>query len=145
MQGGFTLVETMFASTIALFLFLVMLESLFFCRRSAANLKWRLAADALAYDTAMEVFNRKTSWFEANVTSATSAWTAVPAERTSAWLRPDGAYCYVGVFPDASPATSWKIVTDVVWPLPNGGSQRLPTPCVVRRYRSERNLFRNTP
>ncbi len=144
-RSGFTLTETVFASSLALFLFLVMLEALFFCRRSAANLKWQLAADALAYDTAMDVFNRKTSWFEANATTAISTWSLIPAERTSVWFADDKAYYYVGIFPDASPANSWKIVTDVAWPLPNGGSQRLRSPCIIERRRVDRNLFRNTP
>lgn len=60
--SGFSLVEFMFASSLALLLFLVMLEALFFFRRNAALVKGRLAADAIAYDMALELFNRKTEW-----------------------------------------------------------------------------------
>jgi len=144
MRSGFTLIEVIFASTMALFLFLVMLEALFFCRRSAANLKWQLAADALAYDAAMEIFNRQTTWFEANVTGATAAWSKVPEERTSVWIEGREAFLFKGIYPDASPATSWRIVTDVRWPLPDGKSRTLSKPCVVERHRANRNLFRNT-
>lgn len=144
-EGGFTLIEVVFASAIMLLLFLVMLETLFFCSRSAANLKWRLAADALAYDVAWDIFNRKTTWFEANATLPQAEWRQVPAERTSAWLNGQPAYYCQSIIPVGTPATHWQIITDVQWPLPNGQAARLPHRCVIERHRVDRNLFRNTP
>ncbi len=144
-RSGFTLVEVMFASTLALLLFLVLLETLSVCRRIASDIKWRLAADALAYDVAWDVFNRKTSWFEANVTQAQAAWWAVPTNRTSVWISGQKAYYYQAIVPVGTPATHWQIIADVQWPLPDGGVARLSQPYVVERHRADRNLFRNTP
>lgn len=144
-KDGFTLVEVIFASTLTMLLFLVLLETLSVCRRIAADIKWRLAADALAYDVAWDVFNRKTSWFEANATQAQAAWLAVPTNRTSVWVNGQKAYYYQAVIPVGTPATHWQIIADVQWPLPDGGAARLSQPYVVERHRADRNLFRNTP
>jgi len=144
-RGGFTLFEVVFASAISLLLFLVLFEALLFCRRGAANLKWRLAADALAYDVAWETFNRKTSWFEDNYAVDHTEWRTVAEDRTSAWLAGQHATYCLSVLPVGTPVTHWQIITDVVWPLPDGGWGRLPTPYVIERHRVERNLFRNTP
>jgi len=144
-RSGFTLFEVAFASSISLLLFLVLFESLIFCRRSAANLKWRLAADALAYDVAWETFNKKTSWFEGNCGVDVSEWHAVPEDRTSVWLPGRQASYCLSILPVGTPITHWQIVTDVVWPLPNGRWGQLPAPYVVERHRAERNLFRNAP
>ncbi len=84
-RGGFTLVEVVFASAIALLLFLSLFETLSVCQRMAANIKWRLAADALAYDLAWDTFNKQVAWFDTNVTSNRAGWYPVPAERTSVW------------------------------------------------------------
>lgn len=143
--GGFTLTEFLFASTLALLLFLIMLEALFFCRRSAANIKWRLAADALAYDIALERFNLKTDWFESNATTAQADWKPVPAERTSVWLNGQPAYYYCAIIPVGTPAAYWQILVDVQWPLLDGRTARLPQPYLMERHRADRNLFRNTP
>ncbi len=145
-RGGFTLTEVIFASTLALFLFLVMLEALIFCRRSAANLKWRMAADAFAYDKVWEVFNHQTDWLESNdIYHKTPSWQKIPKEKTSVWLREDDVYYRLIINPDDTPPTYWVISVNVAWPTPNGGSTSLPQPCTVRRYCVNRNTFRNTP
>ena len=144
-RSGFTLTEVMFASTLALFLFLVLLEALTFCRRSAANLKWRLAADAFAYDVVWDTFNHQTKWLESNdIYHKTPSWQKVPKEKTSVWLRGDDVYYRLIINPDSIPTTYWDISVDVAWPTLNGGSQSLPQPCTVRRYGVSRNTFRNT-
>jgi len=141
--GGFTLVEVMFASSIALLLFLVLFETLMVCQRMAANVKWRLAADMIAFDTAWDTFNRQLSWFDTQVTNAQAAWTPIASERTSVWAA-GTAYVYVSITPSGVPSTNWIIRTNVQWPLPSGGYARLPDDYRVVRYRNDRNLFRAT-
>lgn len=132
----------MFASTIALFLFLSLFESLSFCQRMAARLKYRLAADAIAFDAAWEVYNRQLTWFEKQTSDVVEkAWTGVPAEKTSVWPAA-AAHLYLGVSPRGDPPTNWVITAKVQWPLPNGGSDLLGYEVV--RARSDRNLFRAT-
>jgi len=150
--SGFSLVEFMFASSLALLLFLVMLEALFFFRRNAALVKGRLAADAIAYDMALELFNRKTEWFEQNAPTNIAEWFALSPERTSAWSNSYlNASAFYWVAPSGgTPPTQWTIVTDVQWPLPDGRWARLnPTngPPIYQMVRRsvDRNLFRNTP
>ena len=65
-SSGFSLVELVFTSSIGLMLILVLFESLLFCRRTAADMRCRLAADTLAFDVAWDVFNRQTQWFDTN-------------------------------------------------------------------------------
>ena len=145
--GGFTLLEVLFASTVMLVLFLALFETLLFCRRSAADLRCRIAADALAYDVAWEVFNRKTTWFDRQVTADRSAWYPVPPDFSSSF--PTGT-AQTAVYnltilrqPEGGGAvTHWRIITDVRWPRPSGGWGRLAQPYAVDRYRAERNLFR---
>lgn len=140
---GFTLVEVMFASSIALLLFLVLFEALMVCQRMAAKVKWRLAADLVAYDVAWDTFNRQLAWFDTQVTNAQAAWTPLPSERTSVWVG-GTAYVYLSITPSGIPTTNWVIRTNVQWPLPNGGYERLPDDYCVVRYRTDRNLFRAT-
>ncbi|MDD4102123.1 MAG: hypothetical protein PHU80_05760 [Kiritimatiellae bacterium] len=151
--SGFTLVEFVFASSLALLLFMVMLEALFFCRRNAALVKGRLAADAFAYDLALDLFNRKTEWFEQNASTNIAEWFSLPPERTSAWSYSDrSASAFYWIAPSGgTPPSQWTIVTDVQWPLAGGGWARLnPTNGAAPIYQMERrsidrNLFRNTP
>lgn len=143
-RGGFTLIEVLFASAISLLLLLSLLETLSVCRRMAANVKWRLAADALAYDTAWEYFNEQTSWFDAQFPEAKAKWETVPTERTSVWFDNKPASLYWSVTPVGVPTTKWVIRTNVQWPLPGGGFGILPNDYLIERYRADRNLFRAT-
>lgn len=140
-RQGFTLVEVMFASSIALLLFLSLFETLSVCQRMAADLKWRLTADALAYDKAWEVFNYKTEWFN-GYTSASSAWYVVSSDQTSVWYAGGKAYYNLSITPVGSPISNWVIRTTVKWPLPSGSYAALPQDYRVVRMRNERNLFR---
>lgn len=143
-RRGFTLVEVLFASTISLLLLVSLLETLSACRRMAANVKWHLAADALAYDTAWGYFNEQTAWFDAQFPEAQAKWETVPAERSSAWSEKRPASLFWSITPIGVPTTHWIIRTNVQWPLPNGGFARLPNDYVIERYRADRNLFRAT-
>lgn len=143
LRGGFTLVEVMFASTVSLLLFLVLLESLTVCQRMAANIKWRLAADAIAYDTAWKIFNEQTEWFETRFNAEGQAtWEAVPVETSSVWYGGQAASVYWSVTPVGMPTGKWSIRTNVQWPVPGGRSERLPADYVIERCRAERNQFR---
>jgi prepilin-type N-terminal cleavage/methylation domain-containing protein len=141
-QAGFTLTEVMFASAITLLLFLVLFETLSVCQRLAANVKWRLAADALAYDVAWETFNKQTAWFDTRVTAAQAEWREVPKERTSVWYADGKAYYFRSITPSGVPASNWVIRTNVQWPLPGKGNARLARDYEVVRFRADRNLFR---
>lgn len=143
LNGGFTLVEVMFASSIALTLILVLFETLSLCRNMAADIKWRLAADALAYDLAWETFNKQTVWFEKKIVTATAEWKQVPVERTSVWLPGGEAFYFRSITPDGVPPTRWIIKTNIQWPLPGNTAARLPQDYEVIRYRCDRNLFRS--
>lgn len=132
----------MFASAIALLLFLILFETLTVCQRLAANVKWRLAADALAYDLAWETFNKQTAWFDTRVTVAQAGWHEVPAERTSVWYASGKAYYFRSITPNGVPASNWVIRTNVQWPLPGSGSAQLGRDYEVVRFRCDRNLFR---
>ena len=143
LRQGFTLVEVMFASMIALLLTLVLFETFSVCQRIAADIKWRLAADALAYDLAWETFNRQTSWFVDSIKEDAAEWAEVPAERTSVWYKGGGeAYYMRSITPVGEPITHWVIRTNVQWPVPGGGSVRLPDDYVIERYHADRNVFR---
>lgn len=141
LRSGFTLIEVLFASTISLLLFLTLLETLSVCQRMASNIKWRLAADAVAYDTAWRVFNQQTAWFDAYNLN-TSPWATVPADATSVWYGGKPAYVWCSVKPVDVPTTKWVITTNVKWPLPGDRSAELPRDYVIERCRSDRNLFR---
>ena len=143
-QGGFTLVEVMLASAISLLLLMSLLETLSACRRMAADVKWRLAADALAYDTAWAYFNEQTAWFDERFPEAQAKWETVPADRTSVWFDKQLASLYWSVTPVGVPTTKWIIRTNVQWPLPGGGFSKLPDDYVIERCRADRNLFRAT-
>ncbi len=145
LKGGFTLVEVMFASTISLLLFLTLLETLSVCQRMASNVKWRLSADAIAYDAAWRIFNEQTAWFEKRFNRAGddfATWENVPKETSSVWYGDRRAALYWAVKPVGSPAKKWIISTNVQWPVPGADPVMLPKDYVIERCLSERNLFR---
>jgi type II secretory pathway pseudopilin PulG len=143
-KSGFTLVEVMFASAIALFLFLTMLETLSVCRRIAADVKWRLAADAIAYDAAWAMFNQQTAWFDTQFPLAKAQWESVPAEQTSVWYGGGTASLFWSVTPVGVPTTKWIITANVQWPVAGNKFAKLPKDYVIERHRADRNLFRAT-
>jgi len=108
-------------------------------------LRWQLTADALAFDAAWDVFNRKTEWFDLNATPTAfpAGWQAVPPDRSSAFLRTGTPAYYLEVQPMGRPVTHWQIIANVQWPLPNGGARRLAQPYILERHRADRNLFRS--
>lgn len=136
-ESGFTLVEVMLASAIGVLAFLVLFESLIVCQHLAAENKWRLAADGVAYDLTMDVFTRPVSWFE-NTNNYARLSGAVPKERASVWY-PGGDVTFTqfvdatNVFPAASSvADGWVIRTCVQWPGFNGVTRSSPVYQVVR-------------
>lgn len=141
-KSGFTLVEVMFASAISLLLVLTLLESLSVCRRMASNVKWRMAADSIAYDTAWALFNGQTAWFDTNFNQAKARWEAVPAATSSVWYGGQSASVYWSVTPVGVPTTKWVIAANVQWPLAGGKFAKLPKDYVIERHRADRKLFR---
>ncbi len=150
-SSGFSLVELVFTSSIGLMLILVLFESLLFCRRTAADMRCRLAADTLAFDVAWDVFNRQTQWFDTNASDPADfpiRWGWVPATRATAFagVSTNDIQCFLSVRPNGTPITSWEIMTDVRWRQPNGGWVQLPQPYRLERHRVTRNDFRyNAP
>lgn len=141
MRRGFTVIEFMIASSIVMLLFLAGIEALLFYRRVAADIRWRIAANTIAYDTAWEVFNRPTTWFE-TINVATGRWTVVTTNQTSAFGAGQ-AMSWFSVTPVGIPVTHWIIQSDVVWNrLTMGGEGRLAQPLVIERQRVIRNVFR---
>jgi len=146
-RSGFTLIEVVLASAISLLLFLVLFEALMVSQRMAANLKWRLAADSIAFDKAWEVFNRQLTWFENEVTASQISWTDVSLDQTSAFTsnsKMKAAQVMLWITPNGSPSSNWVIQTSVRWPLPGSGYAELPKYYELTRTRNDRNLFRAT-
>ena len=140
-NSGFTLVEVMFASALALLLILSLLQTIMFCNRKSSDIKWRLAADAIAFDETWEIFNRQTEWFDTEVTEAQADWIAIDADRTSVWYGNKTAYLLRSITPYGVPASNWVIRANVVWPIQFGSYKRLPTDYEIVRCRSDRNIF----
>ena len=143
-KGGFTLLEVVFASSISLLLFLTLLETLSVCKRMASNVKWRLAADAIAYDTAWDKFNLYTTpqSFSDAFPKATNAWLEIPANQAPDWYGGGKAYKYWEITPVGVPASNWIIRSSVRWPLPGGGGKfSTNTFYVIERYWINRKLF----
>lgn len=134
---GFTLVEVLLASAVALLIFLVMFEALFFARRVAAENKLRLAADSLAYDLTVELFNRELSWFEKlNVSDVWEDRGELPQGTNTLWA---GEVTYQrSVLPQGSPATNWIVTTSLQWTDAYDRPHGLPQPLVVYRQRNNR-------
>ena len=73
-RSGFTLVETMVASALSLLLALTIFETASFSARAAYDIKSRLAADAIAFDTVWELYNRPLAWLENQGALPASGW-----------------------------------------------------------------------
>ena len=146
-RSGFTLIEVVLASAISLLLFLVLFEALMVSQRMAANLKWRLAADSIAFDKAWEVFNWQLKKFETDVTEDQASWTDVSLDQTSVFISNStmrAAQVMLIIKLNGSPVSNWVIQTSVRWPLPGSGSGQLPKYYELTRTRNDRNLFRAT-
>ena len=141
-RGGFTLVETMVASGMLLFLVLAIYESVLFCNRVAYDVKSRLAAEAIAFDTAWELYNKQLRWLRQRAPVAMAGWEAVDPEQYDVWGDREAAVFWA-VLPQGLPATNWVFRTNVQWPnAAGGGTSMLPQDFVIERGRTERNLFR---
>jgi len=145
-KRGLTLVELVFASAISLLLFLTLLESLSVCQRMALNVKWRLAADAIAYDTVWEKFNLFTTplSFSDAYPKATNGWIEVPANQNVGWYAGGKAYKYWEITPVGVPASNWVIRSNVRWPIPGGKYATNTAYYVIERYWINRKLFYST-
>ncbi|MFO7937807.1 MAG: prepilin-type N-terminal cleavage/methylation domain-containing protein [Kiritimatiellia bacterium] len=140
-NSGFTLIELMFASSLALLLILTLFESIATCRNICNSIKWQLAADEIAFDEAWEIFNRHTEWFETSVPAAQSDWSVVDSQMTSVWHGGQQAYLLRSITPLGMPANRWVIRTNVAWPVGNGNYKALTTDHTIIRYQSDRRIF----
>ncbi len=141
-RGGFTLVETMVASGMLLFLVLAIYESVLFCNRVAYDVKSRLAAEAIAFDTVWELYNKQLGWLRLRAQVAMSGWEIVDPEDYDVWGAREAAVFWA-VQPEGLPPTNWVFRANVMWPnATGGGTSMLPRDFVVERSKSERNLFR---
>ena len=146
-RGGFTLTEVMFASTISLLLFLTMLETLSVCQRMSSNVKWQLAADAIAYDTVWNKFNEFTTPLEfSNMYPVyTNRWENVPAsESSNVWYGGGLAQKNWVITPGALPTSNWVIRACVRWPLPGVNKWATNSYYTIERYWINRKLFKDT-
>lgn len=141
-RGGFTLVETMVASGMLLFLVLAIYESVLFCNRVAYDVKSRLAAEAIAFDTVWELYNKQLGWLRQRAQVAMSGWEIVDPEDYDVWGARETAVFWA-VQPEGLPPTNWVFRANVMWPnATGGGTSMLPRDFVVERSKSDRNLFR---
>lgn len=144
-RAGFTLAETMVASALILLLVLTIFETALFSARAAYDIKSRLAADALAFDTVWDLYNRQSSWLSENATESRSGWVAIDAERNTTWgARGDQVFIYWEIEPDPAdfPPRRWTLKSNVQWPpYSGGGVQTLPRDYQVRRERTNRKLY----
>ena len=138
---GFTLVEVMVASALVLLLFTTLFKTISFCNKSSSNIKWRLAADAIAFDEAWLIFNRQTEWFDTTITAAQAEWVRLDADRTSVWYGDKGAYLFRSITPHGIPASNWVIRTSLQWPVAHGGFEQLPSDYEIVRHRCDRRVF----
>jgi len=146
--GGFTLVEVMIASGLTVLLSVIIFESVLFCNRMAYDVKSRLAADAIAYDTAWELFNRQLTWFKAMAgVEAISRWEPLDETLYDVWgARSGEVLVYSEILPEGLPATNWEVRVKVQWPALSGGGVSTLTRefYEVNRQKTDRNLFRAT-
>ncbi|MDD4061073.1 MAG: hypothetical protein PHW08_10300 [Kiritimatiellae bacterium] len=144
-RAGFTLAETMVASALTLLLVLTIFETARFSARAAYDIKSRLAADALAFDTVWDLYNRQISWLSENATESRSGWVGIDPERNTTWgARGDQVFIYWEIEPDPAdfPPKRWTLKSNVQWPSYSGGGvQTLPRNYQVRRERTNRKLF----
>ena len=147
-RAGFTLVEVMVASGILLVVVLTIYESVLFCNRVAYDVKSRLAAEAIAFDTAWELYNLPLSWLKKHAVnplpSDPSGWRFVNPEDYDAWGGlSDEVLVRWMILPQGSPPTNWVICTNVQWPnATRGGHSMLARDFQIDRAKTDRNAFR---
>ena len=148
-RAGFSLVEVMVASGILLFLVLTIYESVLFCNRVAYDVKSRLAAEAIAFDTAWELYNLPLPWLKkyarAPLPPDVSGWKFVDPEDYDVWGARSGEVLVRWmILPQGSPPTNWVICTNVQWPNGTGGGHSmLPKDFRLERSKTDRNRFRD--
>jgi hypothetical protein len=104
--------------------------------------KSRLAAEAIAFDTAWELYNKQLLWLRQRAPVAMAGWEAVDPEQYDVWGDRDAAV-YWAILPQGLPPTNWVFRTNVQWPnATGGGASMLPQDFVIERARTERNVFR---
>lgn len=134
-RAGFTLTEVMIASGLMMILSLAIFESVLFCSRLAYDIKSRLAADAIAWDAAWDLFNNPLTWFKtAGYSEINSDIDGMPLDAFafevcedpdaySAWGdRTEDVRVVRQVLPNGAPATNWTIRVKVQWPSLSGGA-----------------------
>lgn len=141
-RAGFTLVEVMVASGLLLVLVLTLYESVLFCNRVAYDVKSRLAAEAIAFDTGWELYNKQLLWLKLRAPVAMAGWEPVDPEQYDVWGDRDAAVFWA-ILPQGLPPTNWVFRTNVQWMnASGGGASMLPHDFVIERSRTERNVFR---
>lgn len=86
-----------------------------------ADIKYRLAADAVAFDLAWDVYNRPLSWFETNTVALSNNWKLDVSRMTTVWSTGRSFVLYtVTPSPLTGVASNWVITTNVKWPPPLG-------------------------
>lgn len=147
-RDGFSLIEVMVASGILLVLVLSIYESVLFCNRVAYDVKARLAAEAIAFDTAWELYNLPLDWLKKYARTPLppdpSGWKFVNPEDYDAWGGlSDEVLVRWMVLPQGSPPTNWVIYTNVQWPNAMGGGHSMLTKDFrIERAKTDRNTFR---
>ena len=147
-RAGFTLVEVMVASGLLLFLVLTIYESVLFCNRVAFDVKSRLAAEAIAFDTAWELYNLPLPWLKTYawrpLPPDPSGWKFINPEDYDVWgARSDEVLVRWMILPQGIPPTNWVIHTNVQWPnATGGGHSMLPKDFQIDRAKTDRNTFR---
>lgn len=137
--AGFTLTEVVFASAILVLLFLVLFQTLLVCQRMGANIKYRLAADAVAFDLAWDIYNRPLSWFQTNTVTISNNWNLDASGMSTVWSRGKAFVLYTVTPAPLTGATSnWVISTSVKWTPPWGGENALPQGYTITRTRNTR-------
>jgi hypothetical protein len=142
-HGGFTLIEAMMASGIALLLSLTVFEAVLFCNRTAYNVKSRLTADAIAFDMVWDLYNRQLSWLETQAAQPISGWDVVDPAVYDAWgNRSSQVFVFWSVVPEGLPPRRWVLRSNVIWPDVSGnGVRQLPQDYETARMRTNRKLF----
>lgn len=154
-EKGFTLLEVVIASSIMALIFLSLIEALFLVRRVTQGIRCKLAAEEIAYDTVNDLFNRPTTWFEANVKEPWYHWySSASGDKTFFSMKNsvfDGLRVrqWVQIIPNGSPIVYWEIESFVYWTDPLTGIEHQElgnsnpvTYAHVRRYNVIRNAWR---
>lgn len=142
-RAGFTLVETLVASGVAMLLSLTIFETVLFCNRVAYDVKSRLTADAIAFDTVWELYNRPLSWFENQAAQPVSMWEPVDVNVYDTWGDRSGqTFVFWSVTPVGRPPTRWVLRANVMWPdISVTGVRQLPQDYEIVRAHTNRKLF----